>query len=223
MFNFQNIFANFAYNKRIDAFKNAGVITGINQVNTTINAALPDETFTGSANYQRTFGKLKVSSRANFSQSILNNVINNTPRVSKSFTQTYRGSLSTNFRAAPNLELGYSYTVNDYNNAGRLSTFYTDRPFAKLDMLFLKSFIFTADYDYYHYRDAAKTADNEYAFLNANLSYQKKDSKWEYNIQVTNALNTDALNQDGFNDLFISSSAYMVQPRYVVFKLKYDL
>ena len=77
--------------------------------------------------------------------------------------------------------------------------------------------------DYYHYRDAAKTADNEYAFLNANLSYQKKDSKWEYNIQVTNALNTDALNQDGFNDLFISSSAYMVQPRYVVFKLKYDL
>ena len=223
MFNFQNIFANFAYNKRIDAFKNAGVITGINQVNTTINAALPDETFTGSANYQRTFGKLKVSSRANFSQSILNNVINNTPRVSKSFTQTYRGSLATNFRAAPNLELGYSYTVNDYINAGRLSTFYTDRPFAKLDMLFLKSFIFTADYDYYHYRDAAKTADNEYAFLNANLSYQKKDSKWEYNIQVTNALNTNALNQDGFNDLFISSSAYMVQPRYVVFKLKYDL
>lgn len=223
MFNFQNIFANFAYNKRIDAFKNAGVITGINQINTTINAALPDETFTGSVNYQRTFGKLKVSSRANFSQSILNNVINNTPRVSKSFNQTYRGSLATNFRSAPNIELGYSYTVNDYNNAGRLSTFYTDRPFVKLDMLFLKSFIFTADYDYYHYRDAAETADNEYAFLNANLSYQKKDSKWEYNIQVTNALNTEALNQDGFNDLFISSSAYMVQPRYVVFKLKYDL
>ncbi len=223
MFNFQNIFANFAYNKRIDAFKNAGVITGINQVNTTINAALPDETFTGSANYQRTFGKIKVSSRANFSQSILNNVINNTPRVSKSFTQTYRGSMATNFRSAPNLELGYSYTVNDYNNAGRLSTFYTDRPFAKLDMLFLKSFIFTSSYDYYHYRDAAETADNEYAFLNANLSYQKKDSKWEYNIQVTNTLNTEALNQDGFNDLFISSSAYMVQPRYVVFKLKYDL
>lgn len=223
MFNFQNIFANFAYNKRIDAFKNSGVISGINQVNTTINAALPDETFTGAANYQRTFGKLKVSSRANFSKSILNNVVNNDPRVSKSFTQTYRGSLATNFRAAPNLELGYSYTVNDYDNAGRLSTFYTDRPFVKLDMLFLKSFIFTADYDYYHYRDAAKTADNEYAFLNANLSYQKQDSKWEYNLQVTNALNTDALNQDSFNDLFISSSAYTVQPRYVVFKLKYDL
>ena len=223
MFNFQNIFANFAYNKRLDAFKNSGVISGINQVNTTINAALPDETFTGSANYQRTFGKLKVSSRANFSKSILNNVINNSPRVSKSFTQTYRGSLATNFRAAPNLEVGYAYTVNDYNNAGRLSTFYTDRPFAKVDMQFLKSFIFTADYDYYHYRDAAKTANNEYAFLNANLSYQKKGSKWEYNVQLTNALNTDALNQDSFSDLFISSSAYMVQPRYLVFKLKYDL
>ncbi|MCW1952565.1 MAG: TonB-dependent receptor [Flavobacteriia bacterium] len=223
MFNFQNIFANFAYNKRIDAFKNSGVISGINQVNTTINAALPDETFSGSANYQRTFGKLKVSSRANFSSSLLNNVINNTPRVSKSFTQTYRGSLATNFRSAPNVELGYSYSVNDYNNAGRLSTFYTDQPFVKLDMQFLKSFIFTADYDYYHYRDAAKTADNEYAFLNANLSFQKPESKWEYSLQVSNALNTEALNQDGFNDLFISSTAYMVQPRYVVFKIKYEL
>ncbi len=223
MFNFQNIFANFAYNKRIDAFKNSGVISGINQVNTTINAALPDETFSGSANYQRTFGKLKVSSRANFSSSLLNNVINNTPRVSKSFTQSYRGSLATNFRSAPNVELGYSYSVNDYNNAGRLSTFYTDQPFVKLDMQFLKSFIFTADYDYYHYRDAAKTADNEYAFLNANLSFQKPESKWEYSLQVSNALNTEALNQDGFNDLFISSTAYMVQPRYVVFKIKYEL
>ncbi|MEN8666921.1 MAG: outer membrane beta-barrel protein, partial [Flavobacteriaceae bacterium] len=223
MFNFQNVFANFAYNKRIDAFKNAGVISGINQVNTTINAALPDETFSGSANYQRTFGKLKVSSRANFSSSRLNNVINNTPRVSKSFTQTYRGSLATNFRQAPNLELGYSYSVNDYDNAGRLSTFYTDQPFVKLDMQFLKSFIFTADYDYYHYRDAAQTADNEYAFLNANLSFQKPDTKWEYSLQVTNALDTDALNQDSFNDLFISSTAYMVQPRYIVFKIKYEL
>ena len=223
MFNFQNIFANFAYNKRIDAFKNSGVISGINQVNTTINAALPDETFSGSANYQRTFGKLKVSSRANFSSSLLNNVINNSPRISKSFTQTYRGSLATNFRSAPNVELGYSYSVNDYNNAGRLSTFYTDQPFVKLDMQFLKSFIFTADYDYYHYRDAAKTADNEYAFLNANLSFQKPESKWEYSLQVSNALNTEALNQDGFNDLFISSTAYMVQPRYVVFKIKYEL
>jgi len=223
MFNFQNIFANFTYNKRVDAFKNSGLISGINQVNSTINTSLPDETFSGSANYQRTFGKIKISSRANFSSALLNNVINNTPRVSKSFTQTYRGSVATNFRGAPNLELGYSYTLNDYNNAGRMSTFYTDRPFAKLDMQFLKSFIFTADYDYYHYRDAAKTADNEYAFLNTNLSYQKKDSKWEYGLQITNALNTAALNQDSFNDLFISSAAYTVQPRYLVLKLKYDL
>ncbi|MCB0376549.1 MAG: hypothetical protein KDD04_11565, partial [Sinomicrobium sp.] len=64
---------------------------------------------------------------------------------------------------------------------------------------------------------------NEYSFLNANLSYQKKDSKWEYSVKVTNLLNTKALNQDSFNELYNTTSQYIVQPRYLMFILKYDL
>ncbi len=223
MFNFQNIFANFSYNKRIDPFKGNNTIVGINQVNSTINSNLEDEILSGSANFQRTFGKVKLSTRASLSSSKLNNIVNDQPRLSKSFTQTYRASVATSFRDAPNLEIGYNYTVNNYDNGGITSSFFTDRPFAKFDTAFLKNFIFTADFDYYHYRDKANTIDNEFAFLDTNLSYQQPDSKWEYSIEITNLLDNQELNQDNFNDLFFRTSSYIVQPRYVMFKIKYDL
>ena len=131
--------------------------------------------------------------------------------------------MASSYTNAPNLELGYAFIINDYNNGGAESTFYTSRPFAKFDAAFLKSFIFLADYQYNGYRDKADTIENSFAFLNASLSYQKKDSKWEYTLKGTNLLNTQELNQDSFNDLFSSTSAYTVQPRYVLLKIKYEL
>ncbi|MEO9891804.1 TonB-dependent receptor [Aurantibacter sp.] len=223
MFSMQNIFANITYNKRVDAFKNNSTITGINQVGSTINSNLEDEVLSGSGNFQRTFGRIKVSTRAALSYSKLNNIVNGDPRISESFTQNYRASLASSFKNAPNLELGYKYAINDYDNGGVASTFYTNTPYAEFDAAFLKSFIFLADFNYYHYQDKAETVDNEYAFLNTSLTYQKKDSKWEYAIEVTNLLNNEELNQDSFNELFFSTSSYVVQPRYVMLKVKYNL
>ena len=223
MFSMQNIFANVSYNKRIDAFKNNSTIVGINQVSSTINSNLEDEVLSGSANFQRTIGKIKASTRGSLSYSNLNNIINGNPSTSESLTQSYRASLATSFKNAPNLEVGYNYAINKYDNGGTSSTFYTDTPFLKFDTAFLKSFIFLADLDYYHYRDKAHTVDNEYGNLNASLSYQKKDNKWEYSVEVTNLLNNTELNQDSFNELFFRTSSYVVQPRYAMLKIKYEL
>ena len=223
MFNQQNIFANASYSKRIDAFKTNTSITGINQVNSPINSNLEDETLSANGNYQRTFGKLKVSAQTGLSYGNTNNIVNGEAQNSQSFTQNYTASVGSSFVKAPNLELGYRYTVNDYNTGATNATFYTERPFAKFDAAFLNGFVFLADYDYYFYRDKAETVENKYGFLNASLSYQKPKSKWEYSIMATNLTNNEVLNRDTYNDNFISTSAYFVQPRYLIFKIKYDL
>ena len=223
MFNQQNIFANLSYSKRIDAFKTNTGIVGINQVNTTINSNLDDEIFTGSGNYQRTFGRVKLSARSIFAYSNTFNIVNDIAQNSKSLTQDYSFSLGSSFTNAPNLELGYRYMVNNYDTGGIESTFFTDRPFARLDAAFLKGFVLLADYDYYFYRDRDQTIENKYGFLNASLSYQKPGSKWEFSVNGTNLTNNQDLNQDSFNDLFFRTTQYSVQPRYVLFKIKYDL
>ncbi|CAN0606233.1 unnamed protein product, partial [Ectocarpus sp. 12 AP-2014] len=152
-----------------------------------------------------------------------NNLVDDEQRTSNSLTQNYTGALSTNFKNAPNLELGYRYTVNNYENGDLETTFYTSRPYARFDASFLKNFIFTVDYDYYNYTDKEDTITNTYSFLESNLTYQKKDSRWEYGIKGTNLLNTTTLNRDSTNELYFSTQAYFVQPRYVLFSVKYDI
>ena len=223
MFNFTNIFANVAYTKRIDALKSGVNIVGINRVSSTINSNFDDESFTANGKYERTFGKIKASVQGNLGWATTNNLVDDEQRTSNSLTQNYTGALSTNFKNAPNLELGYRYTVNNYENGDLETTFYTSRPYARFDASFLKNFIFTVDYDYYNYTDKEDTITNTYSFLESNLTYQKKDSRWEYGIKGTNLLNTTTLNRDSTNELYFSTQAYFVQPRYVLFSVKYDI
>lgn len=223
MFNFTNIFANVAYTKRIDALKSGVNIIGINRVSSTINSIFDDESLTANGKYERTFGKIKASVQGNLGWSTTNNLVDNVQRTSNSLTQNYTGALSTNFKNAPNLELGYRYTVNNYENGDLETTFYTSRPYARFDATFLKNFIFTVDYDYYNYTDDADTISNTYSFLESDLTYQKKDSHWEYGIKGTNLLNTTTLNRDSTNELYFNTQAYFVQPRYVLLSVKYNL
>ncbi|MEP0303960.1 MAG: TonB-dependent receptor, partial [Maribacter dokdonensis] len=164
-----------------------------------------------------------ASVQGNLGWSTTNNLVDDEQRTSNSLTQNYTGALSTNFKNAPNLELGYRYTVNNYENGDLETTFYTSRPYARFDASFLKNFIFTVDYDYYNYTDKEDTITNTYSFLESNLTYQKKDSRWEYGIKGTNLLNTTTLNRDSTNELYFSTQAYFVQPRYVLFSVKYDI
>lgn len=227
MFNFENIFANATYTRRVDAVKSKtefadGIITsnGGNQVSVPFNSNLADETVVGMGNYGRSFLKYyKASFGINLNWNKFNNIIGQQASSTESFTQSYTLKASTNFKKVPNIELGYSYTLNEYNH----TSFTTDKPFARLDYYFLDSFAWVTEYEFYHYYNNRKTVDNEYDFLSSSLVYQKKDSKWEYKIAATNILNTKSLNDNSFDQFRISNSQYFVQPRYLIFSLKYNL
>ncbi len=235
MFNYTNVFAFINYSKRIDQIRNQSQFLTVpnpipgepdiqtpNRVSTPFNSNFADESLSFNGRFERTFGKIKASVRGNFSYSKFNQFVNNTRSVNESFTQSYRTQLSTNFKNAPNVDIGYNLTINEYDQGGGRSKFFTNSPFINVDAYFLKSFTFRADYSYYNYKNEVETLNN-YSFLDASLAYQKKDSKWEYRVGVTNLLDTASLNQDNTNTLFTSTSEYFIQPRYVVFRIKYDL
>lgn len=220
MFNFENIFAYAVYTKRVDAVKSQVLFNNANQISTPYNSNFVDETLSGMGNYGRSFLKYyKASFSASLNWSKYYNKITLQDRSTESFTQNYTLKASTNFKNYPNLELGYTYTLNEYNH----TKYTTDKPFARLDYFFLKSFSWVTEYEFYHYYNNHKTVDNQYDFLSSSLIYQKKDSKWEYRISATNILNTKSLNDNSFDQLRISNSQYFVQPRYVILSLKYNL
>tara|TARA_X000000950_G_scaffold86843_2_gene109280 strand:- start:7794 stop:10490 length:2697 start_codon:yes stop_codon:yes gene_type:complete len=222
IFNFTNIFANLSYSRRDDAIQSTTAVQGINSVRSATNSNFPRDSYTASGRIDKRFKNFKGGLNVNFNYSDFNNVINNNPTESINFTQRYRVNIATNFRTKPNLEVGYTYNVRDYTNGDVKSRFFTNSPFARFDAYFLDGFIFEAEYTYNYYRNEVQTL-NEYRFLEAELSYSKKGSKWEFGVSATNILNDTEINRDSFNQFSVTTNSYIIQPRYVVFKVQYDL
>jgi hypothetical protein len=234
LFNYTNIGGNLSYTRRIDAIKTntqfVGTPTdtqsaGINQVSTPLNfdSNFPDETFSAVGRFSKTIKKVQFKLDAAVFLTKTNNTINNEIRESQSLTQNYNASAQSNFKSFPNFEVGYRFVKNDYDNGGSKQVFFTNRPYANVNLRFLKDFNLFAEWDYYKYTNDAKTVENSYSFFNANLYYKHGESPWEFSVQATNILDTKSINNDNFNDLYNTTSQYFVMPRILMFVIKYDL
>lgn len=232
MFNFENIFANLSYSKQTDGIKSITQFDGVNQTSTRINmpSNFADESFSGSASYGRSFWRYyKGTLSANASWGKYNNirrydlsgVATDVVQTTESFSQTYSSKFSTNFKRMPNLEVGYSFSMND-NFADKILI---HSPSARLDYYFWDAFSFVAEYTYYSNTNRAKTISNQYDFLTANLIYKPESSKWEWKLSGTNLLNTKSLDNSSFSEVggISNYSSYIVQPLYLILSINYKL
>jgi hypothetical protein len=222
IFNFTNIFANLSYSTRDDAIQNTTVVEGINSLRLATNSNFPRAIYNASGRIDKRSKNFKGGLNVNFNFSDFNNVINETPTESSNFTQRYRANIATNFRNKPNIEIGYSFSIRDYKTGAVQTKFFTDAPYIGVDAYFLKGFVFNSKYTYNYYRNQEQTL-NEYRFLEAELSYNQQGSRWEFGVKATNLLNDTQINRDSFNQFSFTTNSYVIQPRFIVFKVNYDL
>lgn len=221
MFSFTNIMASLNYTKKVNGIKNQTILVGVDKISSPFNSEFADETFSGNFRYGKTYKKLKTNFSANFNNSIFNNIVNGDEIKSKNFSHSYKASVATKFKNAPNFEAGYQLSFTKYSSNGSI----INRPFANMEIVFLKNFILTADYSYYNYQNDDKTYKNEYSFLNSDLYYQKKDSNWEFKFTAQNITNNTSINTDSYSEITDSTTAslYYIQPRLWLFSVKYNL
>ena len=221
-FTFTNIFSNISYSKRENSIQSRAAIEGINSTRTADNSIFPRETYSARARIDKRFKNVKLNLSANIRYSEFSNIINDVVNNAESFNQDYEASLETNFRDKPNFEIGLKYNLNNYKNANIENKFIRETPFIRTDAYFGKGFVFTAEYSYNKYKNQDQVL-NYFRFLDADISYNKEGSKWEYSVGVSNLLNDTSTNRDSFNQFFTQTRSYIIQPRYILFKLKYDL
>ena len=225
MFNYTNVFASINYNKSIDNIRTESIFQpgSVIRVSSPFNSPFADESVNANGRFQRTFGKIRGTLRANFNYSKFNQFVQNRRSINENFSQTYRAQVRTNFRTAPNLDLSYRYSIQD-NNLGQNSTkFFTKSPTVELDAYILKAFTFRTDYSYNDFSDENGTI-NAFEFWNASLSYRKdEDAKFEYEVKATNLLDTRAQNQSSAGNISVSATEYFIQPRYITFRVRYEL
>lgn len=223
MFNYTNVYANVNYRKSVDQIRNLTDFESVIRTNSPFNSSFADETVSAFGRFQRRFGKLQASINGNFNYSKFNQFIQNQRSVNENYVQSYRTEFRTNFRNAPNVELAYRYSISDNDQGQSRTKFYTKAPSVEFDAYIWKKLTFRSDYSYNNFSNEEGTI-NDYQFLNASLSYRKnEDAKFEYEIKATNLLNARSQNQSNNNAISVSATEYFIQPRFITFRLRYEL
>ncbi len=223
LFNYTNVFAYVNYSNAMDQIRSLSDFESVVRTNEFFNSGFTDESITSFGRVQRTFGKLRASLSTRFNYSKFNQFIRGERSVNESFQQTYTPELRTNFREAPNFRIAYRYAVNENQQGGRKTTFTTNAPSVSFDAYIWKKFTFLTDYSY-NRQSNPNGSPQEFEIWNASLSYRKdRDAKFEYEIKATNLLNTTSQVQNGNNNVSVFASEYFIQPRFVTFRLRYEI
>ncbi len=222
-FNFTNINGSITYTKKENDIKIGYTqATNIYRKNSYYNNIEPDDNLSVRLSVSRRFGKFKANVLGNLSIVNTNRLTAKSTNLiiekSKNKTQNYTASIDSNFRNWPNFEIGYKATINTLDNFTSIN----HKPYGNVEISFLNDFIFTSDYSLNQFTDSNNNT-NTYDFLNTDLYYQKENSQWEFKASVINLLNTKSINDAYFSTTYISTSKYVVQQRYLMFSIKYDL
>ena len=223
LFNYTNVFARLSYNKNIDQIRGLTNFENVIRTSSFFNSNFADESVSASGRIQRTFGKLRASLSSNFNYSKINQFIQGRQSLNERFTQSYTPELRTNFRQAPNVRLRYRYSVSDNNQGTNSTKFVTNAPSIDFDAYIWKSLTFRTDYTYNNQDDGVNPSQS-FQTWDASLSYRKNEnSKWEYEIKATNLLDIDSRIRNSANNFSVLNSETFIQPRFVTFKIRYEL
>ncbi len=223
LFNYTNVFARLAYAKNIDQIRNITFFENVITTNTFFNSTFADENATAFGRVQRTFGKLIATINVSYNYTKLNQFIENRRSLNKGFTQNYTPGLRTNFKKAPNVSFKYRYSIVTNEQGPNKTIFYTSAPSIDFDAYIWQSITFRTDYTYTTQKLKNGNSDS-FQTWNASLSYRKNsDAKWEYEIVATNLLDVDSKISNTATNLFVSESRIFIQPRYITFRLRYQI
>lgn len=223
LFNYTNVVGNLSYNKSIDQIRNLTNFESVITTSSPFNSAFADETFTAFGRFQRTFGKIRATANGSFNYAKFNQFIQSIRSVNESYNQNYGLAVNSNFREAPNFTVRYNYSIRQNDQGSTTTTFFTNAPSAEFDALIWKAFTFRTDYTYNRTSDSDRTL-NTFEIWNASLNYRKdKNSKFEYEIRATNLLNTQFTVSTLANNISVSVQEFFIQPRFVTFRLRYNI
>lgn len=223
MFSGLTVFGNLNYQRKRNEVTTTTDFAGINRLLSLVNIQPINETLNGEVRLDKALNKFKFELGGRWNSFSTNLILNDLPAQNRQFAQTYDTRVTTTFFKVLEIDLGYSFTANNYNSGPIQNTFTTHSPKIEIDLDILKGLKLNADYTYNAYLNQAARTRSDFDFLNTFLSYRSAKSPWEFRLSVWNLLDTRAIRRDSFNENLISTYSYLVQPRYGLLTVKFDL
>ena len=223
LFNYTNVFARASYSNNIDQIRGLTNFENVIRTSTFFNSNFADENFNIFGRIQRTFGKVRASLNTNFNYSKINQFIQDRQSLNERFTQTFTPGVRTNFKVAPNISLRYRYSITNNIQGSRETKFITKVPSLEFDAFIVEKFTFKTNYSLTT-QDQVDGESESFQIWEATLSYRKnKDAKWEYEFKGTNLLNVNSQVRNNANNISVFNSVTFIQPRFLTFRVVYQL
>ncbi|MDA9019426.1 carboxypeptidase-like regulatory domain-containing protein [bacterium] len=223
LFNYTNVFARASYSNNIDQIRGLTNFENVIRTSTFFNSNFADENFNIFGRIQRTFGKVRASLNTNFNYSKINQFIQDRQSLNERFTQTFTPGVRTNFKVAPNISLRYRYSITNNIQGSRETKFITTVPSLEFDAFIVEKFTFKTNYSLTT-QDQVDGESESFQIWEATLSYRKnKDAKWEYEFKGTNLLNVNSQVRNNANNISVFNSVTFIQPRFLTFRVVYQL
>ena len=223
LFNYTNVFARASYSNNIDQIRGLTNFENVIRTSTFFNSNFADENFNIFGRIQRTFGKVRASLNTNFNYSKINQFIQDRQSLNERFTQTFTPGIRTNFKVAPNISLRYRYSITNNIQGSRETKFITKVPSLEFDAFIVEKFTFKTNYSLTT-QDQVDGESESFQIWEATLSYRKnKDAKWEYEFKGTNLLNVNSQVRNNANNISVFNSVTFIQPRFLTFRVVYQL
>ena len=223
MFSGLNFFGNINWQRKQNELITTTDFAGINRLLSVLNVEPVNETLNGDLRMDKRYSRFKLSAGGRWNAFTTNLVLDENPTRNEQFSQTYDFKVTSTFFKVLEVDMSYAFTTNKYNSDEIENTFSTHSPKVEIDLDIYKGLKLKADYTYNSYLNQASGVRSDFEFLNAFLSYQGKKSPWEFRISVWNMLDTRSIRRDSFSENLISTYAYLVQPRYGLITVKWDI
>ncbi|WP_057940227.1 TonB-dependent receptor [Algoriphagus resistens] len=218
-----NLFGSLTWSRKHQDLVNTTNFIGINRILGIQNIAPVNETLTASLQADKRFQSFKISGGGNWNNYSTNSLVDHILINNSQFAHSYFFKFTSTFMKTVEVDLGYSWDQNFYKSTNARNTFSTHSPKIEVDWDIWNGLKLNADYTYNTYLNKASNTKSEFDFFNAFLSYQGKSSPWEFRLTVWNILDTRSIRRDSFTENLISTYSYLVQPRYGLFTVKWNI
>ncbi|MFC5624525.1 TonB-dependent receptor [Algoriphagus winogradskyi] len=218
-----NLFGNLSWTRKHQDLVNTTDFAGINRIMSIQNIDPVNESLTASLQADKRFQTFKISGGGNWNNYATNSLVDQNYIQNSQFAHSYFIKYTSTFMKTVEVDLGYTWNQNFYNSTNAKNTFNTHSPKIEVDWDIWNGLKLNADYTYNAYMNKASGTTSDFDFFNAFLSYQGKSSPWEFRLTVWNILDTRSIRRDSFTENLISTYSYLVQPRYGLFTVKWDI
>ena len=180
------------------------------------------ELLTFSSNIDRYFKSISSNLKLTFSGSKSNfkNIVNNSElREIKITSLNYGVEFRSGFRGMFNYHIGSKWNYNEVKTT--LTNSFTNQ-LTFLDLFFVMSdkLNFQIQTERYFFGNLDKNT-NKYYFMDLESRYSIKENKLTFSIIGNNLFNTEIFRSYNINDISISKTEYLLQPRYILLKMEY--